>query len=148
MKLTESFDPNSGHGPCVQSGTQYVTRYIQHRDVREKQVLDNIRQLAPFTSVSAKGGVTSKELTAFLYPDTPKALFDRAEGNVLKILVKLRGDDLVLSFDPDVRRLSTLDEAATEFAEKQKGSDGRSDPKVAVEEYEKIWYAREPTASL
>lgn len=92
--------------------------------------------------------MTSKDLTAVLYPDTPKTLFDRAEGNILKILVKLRGDDLVVSFDPDVRRLSTLDEAATEFAEKQKGSDGRSDPKVAVEEYEKIWYSRHSSASL
>ena len=122
-------------------------RYIEHREAREKQVLDTIRKVAPFAAVSAKDGVTSNQLTRILYPDTPQAAFDRAEGNVLKILVKLRRDGSVVSFDPDARRLTSLDDAANDFAEMQKGSDGQSDPKVAVEEYEKVWYARDAAAS-
>jgi hypothetical protein len=126
----------------VINAKEHLTRYIEHRDAREQQVLDTIRTVAPFTAKGASDGVTSEQLTKVLYPDTPKALFDRAEGNILKILVKLRKDGLVYSFDPDARRLTSLDDAATEFAEQQKGSDGRSDPKVAVEEYEKVWYAK------
>jgi len=123
----------------------HIQRYIDHRDARERQVLDMLRTVAPFGSGSgSKGdGVTSQTLTKALYPDTPQALVDRAEGNILKILVKLRRDGQVVSFDPDVRRLTSLDDMATEFAERQKGNDGRSDPKVAVEEYEKVWYARD-----
>ena len=95
-----------------------------------------------------KNGVTSAQLAQSLYPDTPKNMLDRAEGNILKVLVKLRRDGVVVSLDPDVRRLTSLDDEATEFAEQQKGSDGRTDPKVAVEEYEKLWYARDSNAVL
>jgi hypothetical protein len=134
-----------GHGPCVTNAIQHVSRYIEHRDAREIQVLETVRAMAPLTS---KDGVTSEQLTKALYPGVSQSMADRAQGNILKILVKLRRDGVLVSFDPDARQLSSLDDAATDFAEQQKGSDGRSDPKVAVEEYEKIWFARDLTALL
>ena len=127
---------------------EHVSRYIEHRDAREKQILEAIRNISPFSAAAVKNGVTSAQLAQSLYPDTPKNMLDRAEGNILKVLVKLRRDGVVVSLDPDVRRLTSLDDEATEFAEQQKGSDGRTDPKVAVEEYEKLWYARDSNAVL
>src|SRR5687768_12455822 len=100
-----------GHGPAVQNAKEHVIRYINHREVREKQVLSTMLSLAPFSA--SENGITSRKLTEFLYPNTKK--LDNAEGNVLKILVKLRKEGSVISFDPDNRRLSSLDEEETEF---------------------------------
>ena len=146
-----------GHGPCVHDAPQRIARYIAHRDAREVQVNALLREVAPLASASTSSssssaasaaaatmrGVTSRELTRQLYPElSTEAALEKAEGNVLKILIKLRKDGVAMSLDPEIAvARSSLDESDVARQTKETGSDGNADPKVPVAEFEKRWFA-------
>eukprot|EP00756_Hemistasia_phaeocysticola_P002527 Hpha_TRINITY_DN11728_c0_g1::TRINITY_DN11728_c0_g1_i1::g.31873::m.31873 len=69
-----------GHGPHIEDGTGLLTRYIEHRQDRENQVVDFLTQRAP---------LEMEELTDALYLDTPAARKVLARENITRILVKL-----------------------------------------------------------
>ena len=126
-----------GHGPMVANGPAHVERYIEHRRLREIQVYDALLALAP---LSRGAPTTSKVVTLAIYRDTKDV--DRAEGNVLKILAKLRADGKAMSLDPP-GNVSSLDDVAQDEERKETGSDGRSEPGVASKEYTRKWLALE-----
>jgi len=144
-----------GHGPCIHDAPERVARYISHRDQREAQVVAALMEAGPLALSGGAGaavhparlhgevGLTSREVTRRLYPELrTDAAHDKAEGNVLKILVKLRTDGAAVSIEPEqLVPQSSLDEAAVEARVKETGSDGSSDPKVPANEYEKRWVA-------
>jgi ribonuclease/clavin/mitogillin len=124
-----------GHGPVIVNAREHLHRYLEHRQQREAQVWQALVALAPLTRGAP---TTSRVVTRAIYRDSTD--LERAEGNVLKILAKLKVDGRVLSLDPP-EKLSTLDEADDERARKETGSDGRSDPSVPTAEFEKKWLA-------
>jgi ribonuclease/clavin/mitogillin len=127
-----------GHGPTVYTAMEHITKYISHREARERQVVDILHKIAPLGSGI---GVTSRQLTHILYTNTPEGpAMESAEGNVLKILIKLRKDNLVISVEPHAAvARSSLDDRVVKEQIKETGSDGQSDPKVPTVEYEKRW---------
>jgi hypothetical protein len=129
-----------GHGPMVENAIEHVTKYIEHRAAREKQVLNTVLQNAPF-SETLENGITSEQIAEILYPDTPKYSLDRAVENVLKILIKLRDDGLLVSFNKG----PTI--AVEDLQQDQNAVAGKAEPKVAILEHQKVWFGR-PSAQL
>lgn len=71
-----------GHGPAIPDPQAKITEYIEHRRMRERQVLDALHA----------GARTIPEMVARIYPDVPKALHRLAEESVWNHLVKLEGE--------------------------------------------------------
>jgi glyoxylase-like metal-dependent hydrolase (beta-lactamase superfamily II) len=74
-----------GHGPAIQDPQAKITEYIEHRRMRERQVLDALHA----------GARTVPEMVARIYTDVPKAFHRLAEESVWNHLVKLEGEDHV-----------------------------------------------------
>ena len=49
-----------GHGPVVKDTVNYITSYIEHREMREKQILDSLK-------LSKEGGWTVDEIVQNIY---------------------------------------------------------------------------------
>ncbi|KAG8178787.1 hypothetical protein JTE90_022416 [Oedothorax gibbosus] len=77
-----------GHGPVIDNPKTKVQDYIQHRMLREKQILEAIES-------AQSGGLTSEELVSKIYVSTPKYLHKAAEVNVIHHLEKLKKDNIV-----------------------------------------------------
>ncbi len=74
-----------GHGPAIQDPQAKITEYIEHRRMRERQVLDALQA----------GARTIPEMVARIYADVPTALHQLAEESVWNHLVKLEGENRV-----------------------------------------------------
>jgi glyoxylase-like metal-dependent hydrolase (beta-lactamase superfamily II) len=74
-----------GHGPVVLNGTAKLDEYLQHRDERERQVLDAL----------ADGPRTIEELVAAIYADYPPEVHALAARSVLAHLLKLDAEGRV-----------------------------------------------------
>ena len=74
-----------GHGPVIQDPQAKITEYIDHRRMRERQVLDALEA----------GARTAREMVARIYADVPKALHRLAEESVWNHLVKLERENRV-----------------------------------------------------
>ncbi len=74
-----------GHGPIIQDPQAKIAEYIEHRRMRERQVLDALRG----------GAKTIREMVARNYKDVPKALYRLAEESLWNHLVKLEGEHRV-----------------------------------------------------
>ncbi|KAI7858442.1 beta-lactamase-like protein [Circinella umbellata] len=72
-----------GHGPVIEEGTAKIKEYINHRELREKQLVDLL------TSKEDKKQWTSMEVTSVLYKDYPESLHLPAARGVMLILQKL-----------------------------------------------------------
>lgn len=68
-----------GHGPVVLRGTAKLDEYLEHREMRERQVLDALED----------GGRSIDELVATIYADHPPEVRDLAARSVLAHLLKL-----------------------------------------------------------
>ncbi|KAH9862336.1 hypothetical protein IAQ61_010539 [Plenodomus lingam] len=77
-----------GHGPVIAHGPAKILEYIQHRQQRERQVLDVLATERP-------GGWTSMDIVSVIYKDYPRNLWEPAERGVLQILDKLKAEDKV-----------------------------------------------------
>ena len=84
-----------GHGPIIGDPQAKITEYIEHRRMRERQVLDALHA----------GARTVKEMVARIYVDVPKGLHRLAEESVWNHLVKLEAE----------RRVRRTGEAGQEF---------------------------------
>jgi ribonuclease/clavin/mitogillin len=71
-----------GHGPVIEDGPGKVLEYIQHRKLREKQVLDVL-------SGDKESGWTAMDIVKVIYKDYPESLYAPAEKGILQILDKL-----------------------------------------------------------
>ena len=74
-----------GHGPVIQDPQAKIAEYIEHRGMRERQVLDTLRA----------GAATVREMVARIYADVPKALHRLAEESVWNHMVKLEVENRV-----------------------------------------------------
>ena len=70
-----------GHGPCIPNGFDYVSRYVEHRDSRERQVVETLEGM--------HHPKTAMEITKVLYLDTSRQRLMQAAQNISKILTKL-----------------------------------------------------------
>lgn len=71
-----------GHGPSIEDPQAKITEYIEHRRMRERQVLDALRA----------GARTIPEMVTRIYTDVPKDLHSLAEESVWNHLVKLEAE--------------------------------------------------------
>jgi len=86
-----------GHGPVIEDPPAKITEYIEHRHMRERQVLDALHA----------GARTIREMVARIYADVPRGLHPLAEETVWNHLVKLEGE----------RRVRRIQEAGRELYE-------------------------------
>lgn len=79
-----------GHGPLVEDAGLKISEYIQHREKREKQILDAIQK-------AGQQGLDAMSITRAIYPeDLPFATKLGALGNVKHHLGKLIKDKRVI----------------------------------------------------
>jgi len=76
-----------GHGPVIQSPQEKIQEYIDHRLMRERQVLDGLSQ----------GLTTIAELVERIYVDVPLYLHEFAAMSVRAHLIKLENEGRVAS---------------------------------------------------
>jgi glyoxylase-like metal-dependent hydrolase (beta-lactamase superfamily II) len=74
-----------GHGPRIDDPHARVQGYIEHRQARERQIIDALRA----------GASTVAEIVAHVYTDTPRALHRAAAQSVLSHLRKLQAEERV-----------------------------------------------------
>jgi glyoxylase-like metal-dependent hydrolase (beta-lactamase superfamily II) len=74
-----------GHGPVVLNGTAKLDEYLEHREERERQVLDAL----------VDGTRTIEELVATIYEDYPPEVHELAGRSVLAHLLKLDAEGRV-----------------------------------------------------
>lgn len=84
-----------GHGPVVRDPLTHVQTYIDHRNMRESQILTAFRSLKDGASV------TAMDLVKMVYVDIPENLHLAAAGNVTNHLTKLVKDGKVERIDGD-----------------------------------------------
>ncbi|MGH2672845.1 MAG: MBL fold metallo-hydrolase [Actinomycetota bacterium] len=84
-----------GHGPVVLGGTAKLDEYLEHRAMRERQILDALEGEAR----------TIDELVSAIYAEHPKDLLELAARSVLAHLLKLDAEGRIerSSKDGDVR---------------------------------------------
>ena len=68
------------HGPCIEDGVSKLREYIEHREQREKQIVEALR---------AAGPSLVPELVKRIYVEIPKVLHGAAAQSVASHLVKL-----------------------------------------------------------
>lgn len=83
-----------GHGPVIEDPVAKVQQYIDHRLMREKQVLDALPE-------DPAAGLTIEGIVRKMYTDTPEKLLRAAAGNVYHHLTKLMEEEKVKSADVD-----------------------------------------------
>ena len=74
-----------GHGPPMEDPAARIREYLDHRQLRENQIL----------AALGAGSRGVEELRAAIYPDVPAALTGAAENNVRTHLLKLRAEGKV-----------------------------------------------------
>lgn len=74
-----------GHGPVVLGGTAKLDEYLEHRAMRERQVLDAL----------GEGPRSVEELVATIYAEYPSDVHDLAARSVLAHLLKLDAEGRV-----------------------------------------------------
>ena len=79
-----------GHGPAVWDAPAKLEEYMQHRKLRERQVLEGL----------ANGAARAEELVPAIYSDYPEALHPAAARSVLAHLLKLERERRVRRVGP------------------------------------------------
>jgi glyoxylase-like metal-dependent hydrolase (beta-lactamase superfamily II) len=88
LRRMRDLDPRTiypGHGPVVLRGAAKLDEYLEHRAMREQQVLDAL----------SGGGRTIPELVATIYVDYPVEVHELAARSVLAHLLKLDAEGRV-----------------------------------------------------
>jgi glyoxylase-like metal-dependent hydrolase (beta-lactamase superfamily II) len=75
-----------GHGPSMENPAAKIQEYLDHRQLRENQLLATLAQ-RPYSIA---------ELRSSIYPDVPEVLVWAAENNVRTHLLKLRAEGRAL----------------------------------------------------
>ena len=87
MKLQFHGRAYPGHGAVIDDGPAKIQEYIDHRNEREQEVLQTLKE----------GGkaMTPMEIVRVVYKDYPESLYEAAAKGVLQILEKLEGEGKV-----------------------------------------------------
>ena len=83
-----------GHGDVIEDGVAKIKEYLVHRQEREDQVLDVLKDGVPRTPM---------ELVEIIYTDVPKNLYEPAAKGVLQILQKLKSEGKVAYLEAEGR---------------------------------------------
>ncbi|XP_038051545.1 endoribonuclease LACTB2-like [Patiria miniata] len=78
-----------GHGPVVTSAVEKVQAYIDHRNLREKQILEVLE------ANKGKKALTCMDMVKIIYTETPEILHMAAASNVDHHLTKLEKEGKV-----------------------------------------------------
>jgi glyoxylase-like metal-dependent hydrolase (beta-lactamase superfamily II) len=84
-----ALEPNRtlpGHGPAMEQPSEKIQEYLDHRQVRENQIL----------AALAAADRSIDDLRAAIYPDVPSGLTWAAENNLRTHLLKLRAEGRVV----------------------------------------------------
>ncbi|KAG5479775.1 hypothetical protein LSCM4_05783 [Leishmania orientalis] len=85
------------HGPVVEDGTMRIEEIIQHRSMREKQILHALRERTLGADAPDKDkGLNIRELVDIIYTSTPTALKTAAGTNVFHHVKKLLNEGSVV----------------------------------------------------
>lgn len=95
-----------GHGAVVVDGKERIEGYIRHRQQREEEVLEILRdteiEMYATKAVIEQGlsiAKTPRDLVKIIYKDVPENLHDPAEKGVIQILQKLLKEGKVTELD-------------------------------------------------
>lgn len=99
MKVMFNGRAYPGHGPVIQDGPSTIAEYVQHRQLREDQVIEVLKSDRrnpgePFKD--EPDAWTSMETVKIIYRDVPDNLHEAANRGVLQILRKLEAEDKVI----------------------------------------------------
>lgn len=94
-----------GHGPLVEDPRERLQSYVDHRNMREKQIAEMLAE---------GGAVTSWDVMLKLYPDIDKRLRRAADGNVRQHLKKLGEEGRVTQHEGKPRKPSAKKKARQE----------------------------------
>jgi glyoxylase-like metal-dependent hydrolase (beta-lactamase superfamily II) len=87
-----------GHGPLVHDPRERLQGYVAHRDMRERQILEALKDGGP---------ASSWEIMLKLYPDINKRLRRAADNNVRAHLDQLEREGRLRAYPGKARRRST-----------------------------------------
>lgn len=88
-----------GHGAVIEHGEKCITEYIEHRQQREREVLNVLEgatKAAEQGDSPGSGARTPMEIVKIVYRDVPVNLHEPAAGGVVQILQKLAGEGKVV----------------------------------------------------
>ncbi|KAK0648746.1 metallo-beta-lactamase superfamily protein [Cercophora newfieldiana] len=85
-----------GHGPVIDDGPGKIAEYIQHRQQREEQVIQTLREENTGSETEDKISWTPMELVRVIYRDIRESLYPAAANGVLQILQKLQKEGKVV----------------------------------------------------
>ncbi|RFU24221.1 hypothetical protein B7463_g12118, partial [Scytalidium lignicola] len=106
-----------GHGAVVEDGPAKIVEYIQHRKLREDQVIQVLKSSKGSSTLQAKESGqepdqwTSMEIVKIIYKDVPENLHAPAEGGILQILAKLSEEEKVVE---EVKKTSSDSDSQSE----------------------------------
>ena len=84
-----------GHGKIIYNPRERIQQYIDHRNLREQQIMNVL---------SSKKQLTSWEIMLELYPDIDTRLRRAADGNVRSHLVQLKDEQRIIVHEGKPRR--------------------------------------------
>ncbi|AYU78533.1 metallo-beta-lactamase family-like protein [Leishmania donovani] len=85
------------HGPVVEDGTARIEEIIQHRNTREKQILQVLcERTHGVAALDSEKGLTVRELVDIIYTTIPAALKTAAGSNVFHHVKKLLNEGRVV----------------------------------------------------
>ncbi|GET88302.1 metallo-beta-lactamase family-like protein [Leishmania tarentolae] len=100
LHLLEKMKPKRlypAHGPVVEDGTARIEEIIQHRSMREKQILQVLcERTQGVDALDSEKGLTIRELVDTIYTTTPAALKTAAGSNVFHHVKKLLNEERVV----------------------------------------------------
>ncbi|PBP18732.1 metallo-beta-lactamase domain-containing protein, partial [Diplocarpon rosae] len=88
-----------GHGTIIEDGPSKILEYIQHRQLRENQVMQVLKSCKSSRGVdvaSEPDKWTSMDIVKVIYKDVPESLHLPANGGVIQILRKLEAEEKVV----------------------------------------------------
>jgi glyoxylase-like metal-dependent hydrolase (beta-lactamase superfamily II) len=104
-----------GHGAVIEDGPGKILEYIQHRKLRENQViqvLKSAKEAPGVESISTEPSYwTSMEIVKIIYKDVPENLHIPANSGILQILYKLLEEEKIIE-DPKTEKWRIKNRAA------------------------------------
>lgn len=84
-----------GHGPVIENGRSRILEYIQHRQLREDQVIQVMKSDRSAPDGEDANSWTSMDIVQVIYKDVPKELHVPANGGIVQVLRKLETEEKV-----------------------------------------------------